>query len=295
MKHRSRILLGVAVVTGFVAPLGAFAFSGGSATAAPPSTTPPALTCSGGDFSTGTFVSIPSGTYSSIWVKGACQPAQGAMITVVGGVNLAPHAVFDAQSYPSTITVGQDVTAGTGSLLGLGCLPDPQGHTTGHPCKDATGMPSETAGQSNITVDGNITAWQANTVLLNGITVKGNVTLIGSKGTANTNQRTTAIPWAIKNNTIGGNLTVSDATPLWLGVLLNNVAGNVTLTNIQITDGLPPNNDTGPTIIVALNTIRQNLACSGLGPNLWAGFPGGGLPNEVNMVSGVASGQCAAP
>jgi hypothetical protein len=283
-----------AVVTGLVGTTGiasAHPFNGWS--------TP--YTCTGGDFQTGTFVPIPSGTYANITVTGACQPAPNAVITVLGDVNVAPGAALDAQSYPSTITVGRDVTAAPGSLLGLGCLPDPlnpvtqEPSTLGHPCTDPlTGKPSETAGNSNINVNGNIFAWGANAVLLNGITVRGSVTLIGSEGTTTATERATAIPWAIKTNTIGGNLIVSDMTPLWLGVLDNHVGGNVILFNIQITDGLPTNPptppadvDTTPTIFVAFNTIGQNLGCWGLGPYLFDGNPG-----EVNAVPH-AFGQCS--
>src|SRR5271154_984391 len=72
---------------------------------------PKAYTCtggakSGGDPSMWTFVRIPSGTYSSITVKGVCQTAPGATINVVGDVIVAADAVLDAQSFPSTITVG---------------------------------------------------------------------------------------------------------------------------------------------------------------------------------------------
>ena len=183
------------------------------------------------------------------------------MITVLGNVNVAAGAVLDAQSAPSTITVGHNVTAGSGSLLGLGCLPNPPGHTTGHPCVDANGNP--TTFSSSITVNGNVTAMDADTVLLNGITVKGNVTLIGGGG---------AIPWSIKTNTIGGNLIVSDMTPNWLGVIVNKVGGNVILINVNITDGLPPNNDPMPTIFVASNQVGRNLICWGLGPNVSGGF-----------------------
>ena len=257
---------------------------------------PTSYTCTGGDFQTGTFVPIPSGTYANITVAGACPPAANAVITVLGDVNVAPGAVLDAQSFPSTITVGHDVTAAPGSFLGLGCLPDPTPtSTTGHPCTDpTTGQPSETAGNSNITVNGSIFAWLANAVLLNGITVNGNVTLIGSEGTATATERATAIPWAIKTNTIGGNLIISDMTPIWLGVLVNHVHGSVFLFNIHITDGLPTNPptppadvDTTPTIFVASNTIEQNLGCWGLGPYLSGGFGG-----EVNTVGGQTFGQC---
>src|SRR5271165_53126 len=273
---KSRILLGaammVALSTGLV----------GTAGIASAHTRPMAYTCTGGDFASGNLTSIPSGIYASIRVTGACAVAPDAVITVLGNVKVASGAVLDAQSAPSTITVKGDVTAARGSLLGLGCLPNPVGHTTGHPCM------IEPTGSSDITVKGSVTAWDANTVLLNGITVKGNVTLIGSEGTATVAERATAIPWSIKGNTIGGNVIAGNMTPLWIGLLVNKVGGNVILFNIHITDGLPPNNDPAPTIFVASNTVGRNLVCYGLAPAVSGGFPG-----EVNVVGGKALGQCA--
>ena len=142
---------------------------------------------------------------------------------------------------------------------------------------DASGNP--TTGTSDITVNGNVITWDADTVLLNGITVKGNVALIGGGG---------AIPWSIKDNTICGNLLVANVTPNWLGVIVNNVSGNVILINVHITDGLPPNNDPNPTIFVASNTVGQNLICWGLGPAV-----SGGFGSEHNVVGHLALGQCA--
>ena len=269
-------------VVGTLVVAGALALSGGPAMAAVSWVSPAAYTCTGGDFATQTFTSIPSGIYASITVKGVCAVAPDAVITVIGNINVARGAVLDAQSAPSTITVRHNVTAGPGSLLGLGCLPNPPGHMTGHPCM------VDPTGSSNITVNGNLTAWHASAVLLNGITVKRNVTLIGSEGTATVTERATAIPWAIKNNTIGGNFTAGDMTPIWIGLLLNKVGGSVTLFNIHITDGLPPNNDPTPTIQVVLNTVGRNLVCFGNGPNLNVSTPG-----EANVVGGRALGQCA--
>src|SRR5215467_4361885 len=108
---RLRILFGAAMV---VALLG----TTGIASAAPSGT---AFTCTGGDFGSGTFSIIPSGNYSSITVTGVCQPEHGGTINVSGNINVAPGGVLDAQSYSSTITVGHNITAGAGSLLGLGC------------------------------------------------------------------------------------------------------------------------------------------------------------------------------
>ena len=73
------------------------------------------------------------------------------------------------------------------------------------------------------------------------------------------------------------------------------IGGNVSLTNVSITDGLPTNPptpadvDTNPTIHVALNTIGRNLNCFGLAP---AVAPGA-IPGETNNVGGNAHGQCA--
>ena len=222
MKIRS--VMGL-VSTGTLVIAGALALlSGPAAASASPRGGPMPYTCTGGDFASGNLTPIPSGTYASITVKGVCAPAPNAVINVFGNVNVAPGAVLDAQSAPSTITVGHDVLAAPGAILGLGCLPNPVGHMTGHPC---TVDPTES---SNITVNGNVIAWGANTVLLNGITVRANVTLIGGGEQAGN-------PWPIKNNTIGGSLVVYGVTPEWLGVLLNNVGGNVFLTNITARQG----------------------------------------------------------
>jgi hypothetical protein len=246
---------------------GALALFSGPAMAAPPRWAPPTpYTCTGGDFASGNLTSIPSGVYASLTVRGACAVAPDAVISVFGNVNVAPGAVLDAQSAPSTITVGHDVTAAPGSILGLGCQPNPVGHTTGHPCT------IEPTASSDITVNGNVIGWGANTVLINGITVKGSVTLIGGGDQAGN-------PWPIKNNTIHGNLTVIGATPEWLGVLLNNVGGNVILANVTAA--------AGETMDVGGNTIGWNLGCWGLAPAVSSGF---GAPNTVG---GHSLGQCA--
>lgn len=62
----------------------------------------------------------------------------------------------------------------------------------------------------------------------------GNVTLTGGGGD---------IPWSIKGNTIGGNLTISGVTADWLGVQFNGIRGNATLTNITATDPGDPGPD----------------------------------------------------
>src|SRR5947208_8334178 len=252
---RFRTLFGAAMV---VALLGIT----GIASAAPPATSP--YTCAGGD--------IPSGNYSSITVTGFCDVVPDAVISVVGNLNVADGAFFDAQSAPSTITIGHNVTAAAGSLIGLGCQPFGYVPHAAHPCAP----PFDEDGHSVITINGNVTATDANTVLLNGITVKRNVTLTGGGGD---------IPWALKNNTVGGNFTVSDVTPEWLGVLFNNIGGNLNLANITATD---PEDDGNAAVSVVVNTIGKNLNCENLGPRL----TGGAIPGEFNIVGHKTTGQC---
>ena len=249
-------------VLGVLAVTGALALSGGPAMADDGShmRTPKAYTCTGGE--------IPSGNYASVTVTGVCDVPADAVISVVGNVTVAAGAKLDAQSAPSTITVGRNVIAVRGSLLGLGCQPDTD--HAGHPCT------VEPDGHSTITVNGNVITVGADTVLLNGVTVSGNVTLVGGGGD---------IPWAIKNNTIGGNLTIVGVTADWLGVLFNEIGANATLIHITATDP----GDPGRTVAVVENTVGSNLTCFGLAPDVSGGF----IPGEVNHVSGNAIGQCA--
>jgi hypothetical protein len=130
---------------------------------------------------------------------------------------------------------------------------------------------------SVITIDGNLTTTDADTVLLNGITVKRNVTLTGGGG---------EIPWAIKNDTLGGNFTASNIMPEWFGLLFSTIGGNATLTNITATD---PEDNGNAAVSIVVNTIGRNLNCSDLGPRL----TGGAFPGEFNIVGGKETGECA--
>jgi hypothetical protein len=265
-------------VLGSLAVVGALVLPGGPATAAGPSPQP--YTCTGGDFASGNFTSIPSGTYASITVAGVCNVVPDAVINVVGNINVAAGAVLDAQSAPSTITVGHNVTAAAGSLLGLGCQPTTTiGMFAGVPCA------ADPTGYTTITINGNVTTTDANTVLLRGavapgagkLTVNGNVTLTGG---------VSENPWSIKGVTIGGNLTISGVTAEFLGVQFNTIGRNATLTNITVNDVHSP----PPGVTVVENTVGNNLNCSGLVPGVSAGL----IPGETNHVGHKATGQCTA-
>lgn len=238
---------------------GAAMFAAAPAVAAPSGP----YTCTGGD--------IPSGTYSTLTIAGVCTVPEDAVITVTGNVIVNKDAVLDAQSAPSTITIGGNVVGLTGSTVGLGCQPPSLTGNSAHPCT------TDPEGYSTIEVGGNISTTNAATVLLNGITVKKNVSLVGGGS---------PIPWSIKNNTISGNLSISGQTTEWVGVLFNNVGGNVSLVNITLTDSHPDN----PGVYVVRNTVARNLVCQNLVPGVSGGF----VPGSVNVVGGNAVGQCAA-
>ncbi len=259
MRTALRVLAVSASAAAMVLSGAAVASANGTAAS---STSHGAYTCSGGD--------IPSGHYARITVTGACSVAADAVIKVAGNVRVASGAVLDAQSAPSTIVVGGNVSAGPGSLLGLGCQPPDYVGNSAHACT------VEPDGHSTITIKGSVTARKADTVLLNGVTVRKNVTLTGGGGD---------IPWSIKNNKIHGNLTVTGQTPEWLGVLFNWIGGNATLINITLHDVDPG----APGVYVVRNTIRRNLSCFGLDPGVSGGF----IPGEVNVVGRHAIGQCA--
>jgi hypothetical protein len=258
-------------ILGSLAVVAALALPSGSAMAATPGPAP--YTCGGG--------SVGGGTYASLTITGFCDVVPGAVITIVGNLTVAPGAFFDAQSSPSTITVGHNVTAGQDSIMGLGCQPflvinGRPITSTGHPCSN------DPAGHSVILVKGNLATTNASLVLLNGITVNGNVALDGN----GSRDLPFGIPtdWSIKNNTVGGNLSVSDINADWLGVMRNETGKNITLTNITADDPGDPYVE----VFVVGNSAGWNLNCSGLVPGVSGGFN----PTVHNVAGRNVTGQC---
>jgi hypothetical protein len=246
------------VVAGLV---GASLFIGAPAFAAGPHS----YTCTGGD--------IPSGSYASITVTGDCAVAPEAVIEVSGNVMVSAGASLDAESAPSTITVGRNVVGVGGSSVALGCQPPSLTGNSAHPC---TTSGYEEA-HSDITVHGNVTVTGGSHVALNGITVDGNLTVVGGGSDGY---------WSIKNNMVGRNITVSGMTVAWIGVMFNQVGRNVTLLGVTVQDEHPG----APGMYIVRNNIAGNLVCNGITPGVSGGF----IPGEVNTVGGKAVGQCAA-
>ena len=262
-------------ILGSLAVAAALALPTGSAMAAAPGPAP--YTCGGG--------SVGGGTYARLTITGFCDVVPGAVINVVGNLTVAPGAFFDAQSSPSTITVGKNVTAGQDSIMGLGCQPfslfHPDGSpvtNSGHPCQN------DPTGHSVILVKGNLAATNASLVLLNGITVNKNVALEGS----GSHDLPFGIPddWSIKTNTVGGNLSATGIAVDWIGFMRNTVGKNVSLTNL--TSGDPGDPSPYRAVYVVNNTVGRNLSCTGLAPYAFGGFD----PTEHNTVGHRATGQC---
>lgn len=243
------------------------ALTGVVAIGGPPATAAPAgsYTCAGGD--------IPGGTYTSLAVTGACTVPDGANLTVLHNLTVAPGAAFDAQTH-SQVTIGGDVVAGRGSLFGLGC-------TEAHPCND--GNP----GTQHDVVKGNVVLDHVFDAAINGDVIGGNVVSSGG-GAGLLDPETDFVPFSVKDNVIKGNVIVSGLTTVWFGVIRSQIGGNVVLSNIRLSD--PDGNE------VVANTIVGNLVCHGVSPAPQLGDAVGGAPPGYgpSTVDGQRVGQCAA-
>jgi hypothetical protein len=248
---------------GVLAVGGAFLLAAGPAVAGPPGGAKPmSYTCSGGE--------IPSGDYARITVTGFCSVAEDAVITVVGNIDVAAGAMLDAQSAPSAIMVGRNVTGAEGSIVGLGCQPEVPGNTA-HPCAS-----DPENGTSDIAVGGNISLTGAMLAYLNGVAVGGNISIYGG-GDSQT-------PWSIKNNDVAGNITVNGTSTGWIGVMWNHVGRNVSLSDMTVVDDHP---GAWTAVFVVQNDVGWNLNCHNLVPGVAGGFTG--IPNVVGHQ---ATGQC---
>lgn len=253
MKKAQWRALGALVLTGVLA------LTAIPASAASPSVT--AYVCEGG--------AIPSGTYSSITVKGACTVAAGATVTVKGNVDVRAGAMLDAQSAPATLTVGGNLVGAPGVFVGLGCQAPSHTGNSAHPCA------SDPEGRSTITVKGNIALTQPSVVLINGISAQNITVLGGGSG---------MVPWSVKNNTVGGNLVMSGQNTWWLGVLFNTIRGNLVLSDITLDDPTGEGGENEDLVYIVRNAINGNAVCSSLDR---------GVVGYGNAIRGRAVGQCA--
>lgn len=253
-----------------LAAAGTLMFPVGMATAAPSSGS--ALTCTGGE--------IASGTYSSVTIAGECTVPAGATITITGNLNVLSNAMLDADSAPSTITVGHNVVGYPGSSTGLGCTSAHGGCTAGGP--DGNGPYA--GQQSTILIRGNVSFDHVFNAALDGITVNGNVSSVGGGAGADFPG---FIPFSVKDDTIGGNLSVSGLSTTWFGVIRTSVGGNVALSDITLGD--PDGNE------IVHDMIGKNLICTNMSPAPQIGDADEGIPDPSYPYSTVGHrviGQC---
>ncbi len=250
--------------------LGALVLSGALALAASPASAAPmhghgrgpkAYVCAGGE--------IPSGTYSRITVKGACAVAPGATVTVKGDIEVRAGAILDAQSAPSTITVGGSITSAKGAIVGLGCQGPQHTGNSGHPCA------SDPDGQSHITVKGNVTLIKPSAALINGVTLR-NLTVLGGGSYE--------IPWSIKNNTVRGSVVVAGQDTWWIGILFNKIGGDLLVADVALDDPTSEGGENEDKVYIVRNEIGRNVVCT----HVTNGITGYG-----NTIGRRALGQCS--
>lgn len=224
-----------------LAAAGALMLPAGMASAAPYTGhhhRPRAYTCHGG--------TIHSGTYASVTVTGKCSVPANAHITIKGNLTVRNGAMLDADSAPSTITVGRNVIGWPGSSIGLGCTSAHGGCTAGGP--DGNGPYA--GQQSTVLIKGSVWLNRVYNAALDGITVRHSVTSLGGGSGMNPPG---FVPFSVKDDVIGGDLTVIGLTSVWFGVIRSTIGGNVTLIDNYLLD--PDANE------VVHNSIGKNIIC----------------------------------
>jgi hypothetical protein len=203
------------------------------------------------------------------YVPGGDTIAHAATLNVRGNLTLAPGSCLDAFSL-GTVRVGGSIFVQKGATLGLGCTPGSIG--PGPPCNGQT---------TEDVVGGNIVGNSPLTMYLDGDTVFGNV--VSNGGGPGLASSAPFVNFPIKDNTIGGNLTLKGWHGGWSGAIRNKVGGSVVWSgNMSVLD--PDSNE------VQTNVIAKNLVCQGNSPAAQVNPGDGGQPN---IVAGREVGQCA--
>jgi hypothetical protein len=226
--------------------------------------------CPGGD------VTAASGTHRNLTITGqdyvATTPNAGTGLTVRGNLTIAPGACLDAFSL-APVHVSGNIFVEQGATLALGCSPGALGPPVQPPCNNET---------TSDTVGGNIVANQPWTMYLTANSIGGSVISNGGGPGLGAPPTTPYVNFPTKENTIGGNLVIDGWHGAWIGVLRNNVGGNVNISNnVSAIDS--------DSTEVATNTIGGNLVCMGNSPAAQFGDSGG----TNNAVGGNKVWQCA--
>jgi hypothetical protein len=244
---------------------------------------------------------IPEGTYGSMFITGTCYMPAGN-ITIRGDLDIAPGALLDAvtpgdpasaPAVPATVVVGGNVNVGSGAVLLLGCSPNIS-------CSNPPAI-------SYDRINGNLTGYGAQGVVVHSASIGGNVNLVGGGGGASAENCSAVTipqtgpvppaPWSQDPNlaftpvysdfedaTVGGNFTMSGLTSCWLGSLRDQVGGSATWDNNTMGDP--------DAMEIGSNLINGNMACSGNSEGGTAGVQFGDGGAAPSTVGGFGLGQC---
>ena len=213
---------------------------------------------------------------------------------IAGSLTVSPGSVLLAAFASSKLTVQGNLRVRPGATLILGCEPQ-----SAYVCLD------NSAGSSQGSVSGNLSAEQPLGVVVHSSTINGNVQETGGGGgftCDNKGPKVGGFPVfgaafgglpvfsGFEDSTVNGNLSVIGLTSCWLGVARTHVSGNVNLINNQLADA--------DAIEILTNQISGNLLCQ-RNSQVWDNAettPGGELfPRDAtppNTVSGNRVGQC---
>jgi hypothetical protein len=232
-----------------------------------------------------------AGTYrSNVVVTGVCV-VDGGAAKVRGNLVIAPgaglNATFALDDQPggtgaSSLTVNGNVIVQRDGLLAMGCEPN---------FSTCTDDPDQVhggtlTGQNH--VYGSLSEWHALGAIVHASTVGGDVTELGGGGGVSCDPPFPGLFGALQSpafsdyedNTIGGDLTVAGLQTCWLGMLRNNVHGNLGAFHNTMADP-----DAGE---IVQNTVHRDIACVANDPASQFGDSGA----SPNVVSGHAFGQC---
>jgi hypothetical protein len=266
-----------------VAPLVLATVITGATAAGAGETLPQGNTCSGTTGSPGVLAGFYAG---NVTVTGVCDVDGGAAM-VTGNLTLAPGSALNAafgendvaKTGKSSLTVLGNVSVGSGAILVMGCEEDY------FPCVDNPDATSQDH------VNGYVEANQALTVIIHDSTINGNLTYNGGGGGLSCDIPDSGIlaPPALdsppyfdaEDNTVGGNLSITNLETCWMGALRNHVRGYLVDSNNTMgsTDGDE----------VLANVISGSISCFSNSPAVQYGDS----DSSPNQVGGAASGECA--
>ena len=225
---------------------------------------------------------------NGVEVKGYCAVSSGPA-KVTGTLKVTAHSVLLAAygMHNSKLTVRGPVKVGRGATFLLGC------NTTSFPCIDDPNQSHPTL-SSSPSVQGEITANKPLGVVIHSTTIAGDVSETGGGGGTNC---TPSGPFAafqspvysdFEDNTIAGNLQITDLASCWLGIARDKV-NNMSLNDNKLADP--------DAIEVLANHVAGNLGCAHNKQHLWdsADLSQTGLyPRKLerNHVKGKRFGQC---